>query len=178
MNMPRLLLAAALPLVMLAASPGAHAECTSAAKSYIAASYASQATLDKAANEKILSEMVANPPPGIMDSNGINNCVAQNWPSMFPGAASILAGVGSQIVNQLCTAARQRIAAATPNYLNTIYSSVQNSQIPTSSFGANIPGMPANIPVNTGASSNTTTTTPPTSTTYGNLGGLFGGGNP
>lgn len=176
MNMPRFLLLTALPLALLAVTPVTQAACTTTAKNYISASYADQAKLDQAANEKIIAKMVANPPPGIMDSNGINNCVAQNWPSMFPGAASILAGVGSQVVNQLCTAARQRIAAATPSYLNSIYSSVQNSQIPTGSFGANIPGMPANIPVNQNVIS--VPTNPPTSSTYGNLGGLFGGGTP
>lgn len=174
MNMSRPILLLALPFALMLAAPGAQAACTAAARSYISAGLANQSQLDAKGQDYIVQQMVQHPPTGLMGSDGISNCVAQNWPSMFPGASSILIGVGQQIVNQICTKAREKVAENTPSYLSTIYSSVQNSQIPTGSFGSGIPGVPANIPMNAlPAGVPQVPVVPPSSS----LGDLFGGGN-
>ena len=168
MTTSRLSLLLALPLAMLGVATGVQASCTAAARQYIQQGAQRADQIDQATRNKILDEMVKNPPPGIMGSNGINDCVAQNWPSIPGSTQVVLSGLGRQIVNQLCTEARQRIAAQTPGYLRDLYSTVQRAQSGNySTFGSSAaqtvrtvsPG--TNLPPQTGDV----------------LNGLFGGGS-
>lgn len=132
----RLGLLFALPLAMLALAPMAQASCSAEARQYLQQSLKHADDIDQATREQIVNDIVRYPPPGIMDANGINDCVAQNWPGIPGTTQAVLAGLGRQVVNQLCSQARQRIAAATPSYLRNVYGLVQQAQSGNySSFG-------------------------------------------
>lgn len=178
MNMPRLLLLVTLPMAMLASSMTAEAGCSAAAKQYIQSQAAQADTLDQASRDAILARMVANPPPGIMGANGINDCVAQSWPSILGGTASILSGVGRQIVNQLCTQARSQIAAQTPSYLKGIYGTVQTAQ--SGNYGSALSGALNSSGVSSagGAVGSAVSSSLNSSAGNSSLSGLFGGGTP
>lgn len=166
----RLSLLLALPLAMLGVASAAQASCTAAARQYIQQSTQQADQIDAVTRNKILDDMVRNPPPGIMGSNGINDCVAQNWPGIPGTTQVVLSGLGRQIVNQLCTEARQRIAAQTPGYLQNVYSTVQQAQSGNySTFGSNV----VQAAQTSGVVPPSTPIPPQTGTV---LNGLFGGG--
>lgn len=106
----------------------AHAGCSAAARQYIQQGAERADQIDQASRDKALEAIVRQPPPGIMDAGGINECVGAKWPGIPGTTQAVLAGLGRQVVNQLCQQARQRIASAIPSYLRNVYSTVQRAQ--------------------------------------------------
>lgn len=105
-NMATPLLVALIVMIVGLASPNvSYAACTPSARKAI--KHAAQVRLahDSPAVAEILNEM-SDAPPSVESSYGLSWCSSNDWPSMFPSAMSILAGIAQSIIDQACEIAR------------------------------------------------------------------------